>query len=789
MRLIVRSGLASSMVLALSVAGCGGGGSDSPPAPTPPSNTSPVANAGADQTVNEFDAVTLDASASTDADGDTLTFSWTQTAGTAVTLSDTSISMPTFDAPDVTAVNTPEVLTFEVTVNDGTVSSTDSVDVTVNDAGLGANSPPTANAGADQTVVEATVVTLDGSGSSDPDGTALTFSWSQTAGPAVTLSDTSAEMPTFSAPDVAPGSPETLSFELTVDDGTDNAADSVDITVQDSAAPVTISGTISYEFVNPNPNCNGLNFSNIDVRPVRQVTVQLLDDTGAVIGSTISGDDGSYSFANVDPLIDVRIRLRAELKRAGSPNWDVEVRDNVDTSGSPPPLEQRPLYVVDFPLFDTGTVDNNAANFTATTGWGGSAYTGPRAAAPFAVLDAIYSGMQLILTADANASFGPLDAFWSVNNTLTSPTNIEAGELPASFYTGNPDGGNPNPSLFLLGDASVDTEEFDDHVVVHEWGHYFEDNFSRSDSTGGPHFIGETIDARLAFGEGWATGLAAMALDNPIYCDTGIAGSNSGFGIDTENENGGPQGFYNEMSVATLLYDLFDTNDEGDDTGSIGFQPIFDVMVNEQRTTPALTTLFSFATELRANLSGADQAVLENLLTAENVELGGLDIWGSTQTIVPATTPGGGTVRDVLPIYTDLAADGTVVSLCTNSDFDNGRDGNNLSEHRYLRIVTTAASTAYNVNAAANPVPPPTTDPPPTPPDVIRDRSDPDVFIYLDGGLVAFGNSGADDVESFTTQSLPADTYAMALQEFRFSDDDASSDFPAQVCFDVTMGP
>ena len=118
-----------------------------------------------------------------------------------------------------------------------------------------------------------------------------------------------------------------------------------------------------------------------------------------------------------------------------------------------------------------------------------------------------------------------------------------------------------------------------------------------------------------------------------------------------------------------------------------------------------------------------------------------------------------------------------------------GRNGNRLSEHRFLRF-TTLASSAYEVNIVPNPIPPPTTDPTPTPPDVIRDRSDPDIFIYRDGQLVAVGNSGDDDVENFTTLVLPADTYAVDLQEFRYADEDgASSDFPEQICFDVSMTP
>jgi K319L-like, PKD domain len=758
--------------LAMTLSACGG--SSSPATQTGPTNTAPVANAGANASVDELASVTLDGSLSSDADGDTLTYAWTQTAGTSVTLTNATSVQATFDAPDVTAVNTPDSLTFQLQVSDGSLSNSATVTITVNDIGVGVNSPPVASAGPDQTVGELSNVDLDGTGSSDPDGDPVTYAWLQTAGPNVTLSNPTAAAPSFTSPDVT--SPVVLTFQLTVDDGTDSAMDTVDITVQEALSAVTVAGIVSFEFALPNANCRGLNLDNPETRPIRGATVQFFDSSNALLGSTVSGPDGSYSFTNIDANQDVYVRVRAELKSSGPAAWDVEVRDNVDTSGSPPPLASRPLYVVDFPTFNTGAANIPDADFTATTGWNGSAYTGPRQAAPFAILDAIMDGMEMITAVDPTANFSPLDAFWSVNNTLTSPTDIDAGELGSSFYSGGID------SLFLLGDPGTDTEEFDDHVSMHEWGHYFEDNFSRSDSIGGAHTIGETLDPRLAFGEGFATALAAIALDNPQYCDTSAPMESGGFGLDTENENRGPQGYYNEMSVATLLYDLVDTNVDGTDVGSIGFGPIYNVMTGPQATTDAFTSLFSFATELRNEVQAADLAFVDSQLTRENVDLPGLNEYGDTQTIVPAGS------RDVLPVYTVLPTDGTLINICANSDFDDDRDGNKLSEHRFLKFTTTSTS-SYNVSVVANPVPPPTTDPTPTPPDVIRDRSDPDVFIYRGPQLVAIGNSGDDDAETFTTNPLPAGNYVMDLQEWRYSDDDASSDFPEQVCFDVTMGP
>ena len=191
------------------------------------SNQPPVANAGPDQTVYLDSLVTVSGSASSDPDNgpSPLTFSWTQTSGPTVVLNGASTASPTF---------TPTIIgtyVFNLIVNDGAASSTaDFVTVTV---GNTTNGVPSANAGPDQTVNAGIKVTLNGSGSNDPDNAPapLTYSWTQSSGPGVTLIGANTVTPSFT-----PLAAGTYVFKLTVNDGlTESVPDTVTITVNDAA--------------------------------------------------------------------------------------------------------------------------------------------------------------------------------------------------------------------------------------------------------------------------------------------------------------------------------------------------------------------------------------------------------------------------------------------------------------------------------------------------------------------------------------------------------------------------
>ena len=87
----------------------------------------------------------------------------------------------------------------------------------------------------------------------------------------------------------------------------------------------------------------------------------------------------------------------------------------------------------------------------------------------------------------------------------------------------------------MLGDENVDTDEYDQHIVAHEFQHFLEDRISRSESPGGPHSPGDQLDLRVAFSEGFANAFSAMVLDDPVYRDSLGSPQGQGFSFQTSS--------------------------------------------------------------------------------------------------------------------------------------------------------------------------------------------------------------------------------------------------------------
>ncbi|MCE5973046.1 autotransporter domain-containing protein [Sinirhodobacter sp. WL0062] len=208
-------------------------------------NTAPTANAGTDFSVASGASSGLNGSGSSDPEDDTLSYSWTQTSGTSVSLSGATTATPSFTAPTLLWSDSPATLVFKLTVSDGEFSSEASVTVTVNPPAR-PNTAPTADAGTDFSVASGASSGLNGSGSSDPEDDTLSYSWTQTSGTTVSLSGATTATPSFTAPTLLwSDSPATLVFKLTVSDGEFSSEASVTVTVNPPAntVPTASAGT------------------------------------------------------------------------------------------------------------------------------------------------------------------------------------------------------------------------------------------------------------------------------------------------------------------------------------------------------------------------------------------------------------------------------------------------------------------------------------------------------------------------------------------------------------------
>ena len=190
-------------------------------------NSAPIIHLENSMVIAADTSVTIDASATTDEEKDVLTYQWIQLSGTSVTLSGENSEILSFTSPSVSA---DEILSFELTVNDGRDSTSAMIEVTVTQV----NEAPSVSINShDSSYEEGASVSLTAQGV-DTDDDNLTYAWEQVAGTTISLSDVASASLTFTAPQVS--SDDTVEFKVTVSDGIDSVAVTTSLTITNVVA-------------------------------------------------------------------------------------------------------------------------------------------------------------------------------------------------------------------------------------------------------------------------------------------------------------------------------------------------------------------------------------------------------------------------------------------------------------------------------------------------------------------------------------------------------------------------
>lgn len=204
-----------------------------------------------------------------------------------------------------------------------------------------------------------------------------------------------------------------------------------------------------------------------------------------------------------------------------------------------------------------------------------------------------------------------------------------------------------------------------------------------------------------------------------------------------------------------ILYDLYDSANDGADTVSLSFSPIYDVLVGKQKTADSFTTIFSFLSFLKEENPSAATAI-NNLVSGENITTSAVDEWDSTGT---ETNNGGYT--NSLPVYTKLTLGAPDVPLCATGQFG---FYNKLANRRFFYFDITSAAT-YDISAV---------------PDA---DGDPVILLYSKGSLVGEEDSGFEGETETLTVALSPGSYVGEVYDW-FT---VNLNYALEECFDVSL--
>lgn len=346
------------------------------------------------------------------------------------------------------------------------------------------------------------------------------------------------------------------------------------------ASPVTITGTAQYvaRQIYGNASSGGLGSASTSAgsnpavaNPIRFAEVRVLDAAGAVAQCAQTNSTGGFSFTlpqgSATYTINVNSRSFPATSITATTNLYASVLDKTDSNK---------FYTLSTTV--SASTSTSVGTLTATA-------NGDLLGGAFNIYDQLVSASVYL-----KAQVGTCTSTFALCSNYDPATyKISAywvkGFNPNDYF--GPGGGGlsfylPTYSrLFILGGVNgntdnSDTDHFDNSVIIHEFGHFVEDVWLKSDSQGGSHDGNGIIDPRLAWSEGWGNFIQGAVRNDNHYIDSigNIDGTTSlAFYVDTETASSGSdnptasgEGNFREFAVTRTLWDAVDAVNLGEIT-------------------------------------------------------------------------------------------------------------------------------------------------------------------------------------------------------------------------------
>ncbi len=363
------------------------------------------------------------------------------------------------------------------------------------------------------------------------------------------------------------------------------------------------------------------------ILPVRYALVELvLTVDGRTVGKTFTDENGNYCVQASGvppqfPTVYPRVATRTNPDR-----FKIAVVDSINSSA--PNVYSRPGSSLDGSA--PGIYDRDIAIPVWADLGSGVLFS---LSGAFNILDVATRGAETAIEMAGRAPTAELLIGWTPGTVFGSGTigTYFVGDERVQSIAGielSGGAGGPDPD-------SGDHDEFDDDVILHEYGHFMAFSFSRAAEAGGAHYLNDsTQDIRLAWSEGWATFLSAAVRNSPVMVNTrggdpGHPEHDFSYAFDVERPHSDllshpsidtpleEHGVYttSEVSVASVLWDLYDSRNESDDRFTLGLRGVWDVFA-QLVTVQSNVSFETFADFLPSHLS-ADLAVTASLRRME----------------------------------------------------------------------------------------------------------------------------------------------------------------------------